>query len=460
MPNTLRETLLRRLIFIGFGLSGAASLIYEVTWTRSLSTIMGSSTYAVSTMLAAFMAGLSIGGAIGAVIAPRLQRLPLVFAACELGIGLCGLILVPVINGLTPLYVKSFYAFHLSFSHFSTIQFLIVFLIMGVPTTLMGLTFPLAIKLFATGDRDIGRQAGFLYSVNTLGAIAGSTAAGFLLIPWLGVSGSASTAAGLNLATAAAIAMLGGGVRLLALLLPLVAMAGGVAAAGQSTIPFFSYYNAFRFGSRDMAEAAIKSIRSQPEAVVFRHQGLESDVALLRYRLHDNEDVWSLTNNGKREAGDDQGFALLAYLPYFLHPTGSNPKRALNIGLGSGKTLGHLARFPLAQIDSVELSEGIVEANRRFLSPALFTDSRIRHIQTDNHLTDKIGVPGEVQEVDFAALPGASQNRQPDGGLPVNFRIGEVRQGGAFVHLPLPVTNPGRKGDGVGKAGFAASPLT
>ena len=60
----------------------------------------------------------------------------------------------------------------------------------------------------------------------------------------------------------------------------------------------------------------------------------------------------------------------------------------LNIGLGSGRTLTHLSRFALGSIDSVELSEGIIDVNRKILSPWLFSDPRIHHIRADgrNHL--------------------------------------------------------------------------
>ena len=118
----LREQIAEYFLFIGFGLSGAAALIYEVAWTRSLSTIMGSSTYALSTMLAAFMAGLSVGGWFGAKLTQKIAGLKTAFALCELGTGVIGLITIPVIKALTPLYMKSFYAFHLSFNTFSHVK--------------------------------------------------------------------------------------------------------------------------------------------------------------------------------------------------------------------------------------------------------------------------------------------------------------------------------------------------
>ena len=379
----LRERIAEQFLFIGFGLSGAAALIYEVAWTRSLSTIMGSSTYALSTMLAAFMAGLSVGGWFGAKLTRRIARLNVAFALCELGTGVVGLITIPVIKALTPLYMKSFYTFHLSFNTFSLVQFVIAFMIMGIPTTLMGLTFPVVIKLFSKEGRDVGTQSGRLYSVNTFGAIIGSTVAGFLLIPTLGVTGAAVSAASINIFTAVIILVLAKDVRkLIAAVVLIFASSAAYAVIERPSFPFFSYYNAFHFGSYEDAHALLKMLdETGTRNTLYHREGVNGEVSLISYAVHGSEEGLALVNNGKQEAGDEKGFALLAFLPYFMHS--DNPVKALSIGLGSGHTLSYLSRFPLKHIDSVELSEGIIEANRLFLRPELFSDARIRHVQAD-----------------------------------------------------------------------------
>ena len=379
----LREQIAEYFLFIGFGLSGAAALIYEVAWTRSLSTIMGSSTYALSTMLAAFMAGLSVGGWFGAKLTQKIAGLKTAFALCELGTGVIGLITIPVIKALTPLYMKSFYAFHLSFNTFSFVQFVIAFMIMGIPTTLMGITFPVIIKLFSKEGRDVGVQSGRLYSINTFGAIIGSTVAGFLLIPALGVSGAAVSAASINIFTAVIILMLAKDVKKLVAAVVLVfASSGAYAVIERPFFPFFSYYNAFHFGSYEDAHALMEILdRTGTRKTIYHREGVNGEVSLISYAVHGSEEGLALVNNGKQEAGDEKGFALLAFLPYFMHS--DNPVKALSIGLGSGHTLSYLSRFPFERIDSVELSEGIIEANRLFLRPDLFSDPRIRHVQAD-----------------------------------------------------------------------------
>jgi spermidine synthase len=386
--NSRRERIRNYFVFFGFGLSGAAALIYEVVWTRSLSTVMGSSTYAVSTMLAAFMAGLSVGGALGAWLSPRIRRPYLAFAWCEFGIGSTGLVTIPLIMAATPLYIKSFYAFHLSFKAFSIVQFAIIFAIMAAPTTLMGLTFPIIMKMFASSGKDVGREVGRLYCVNTLGAIFGSTAAGFFLIPLLGIKGTAMVAASTNIIVAIITLILSASSRqsitafiLFLSMLPLSRL------MDVEKLPFFSYYNAFRFGNDEMADIVYQSVNKPGESqLLYRHEGNDGNVSLIRYSVpgHSGEGMGGtiLINGSKREAGDDLGFALLAYIPYFTHG-GGPPMTALNIGLGSGRTLTHLSRFRLNRIDSVELSEGIIDVNQKILSPKLFDDQRINHVQAD-----------------------------------------------------------------------------
>lgn len=341
---------------------------------------MGSSTYALSTMLAVFMSGLSLGGLLGARYAYRLKRPEFAFAFCELGIGITGLATIPAIKAFTPLYIASFYAFHLSFSAFSVVQFLIIFMIMGIPTTLMGLTFPIAIRFFTLKRQEASRQSGNLYFINTLGAIIGSISAGFLLIPLLGTKGAAITAATLNIGSAVVIILLSGrfgrAVNACLTLLILLPLTGFLYKPG---IPFFSYYSAYRFGSYgEAAELIDEILSSEDHKIIYHNEGINGEVYLTSFKGYN-----LLFNNGKLELGDDEGFALLAYLPYMLLPDPELARSVLNIGLGSGHTLRHLSKLPVKRIDSVEINSDILEINRRFLNPGLFNDPGINHIEAD-----------------------------------------------------------------------------
>jgi len=365
-------------------MSGAAALIYEVVWTRKLSTIMGSSTYALSTMLAAFMLGLSLGGLIGGLLVPRLKRHLRAFAICEIAIGLTALVTIPLIEAAAPLFIRVYFLFHDSFQAFMAAQFGVIFVIILAPTTLMGITFPLVIRHFAEGRSETARRAGFLYAFNTFGAVIGSTAAGFVLIPRLGASDATLMAALLNIAGALVILVLvEKGPRRFALIPILLITAAALRLLGTPFTPFVSAYSAQRFGSYAAVSEIRESIRQRgPENfIVFHYEGVESDVTLMR---EDPSKEWILVNNGKYEGGaNSAGFLLLAELPYFSRGSGGPAPRVLNIGLGSGVTLSRLAALPVQRIESVELSAGVLEANRRHVSPDLFADPRIEHVQAD-----------------------------------------------------------------------------
>ena len=380
--NTGRS--LRIYLLVAFGLSGVSALIFEVVWTRTLTAVMGSSTYALSTLLAAFMAGLSVGGGLGAMASRRVKDPIRAFAFCELGIGVAGLLVAPLMRSLTPVYIASYYAFHEAFAAFYVVQFVLAFLLMGVPTTLMGLTFPLAVRLFTEWRGEAGRQAGRLYAVNTLGGIVGSLAAGFVLVPLIGVTRTAVIAGLLNVLNAVAILVLHRRPRelLAAVAVAALAVVGAIGLA-RETVPTFSYGYANRYASAEFAARVAGS--GEHAEVIFHDEGVDGEVWLLRGAAGG---ALTLLNGSKLEAGYMPSFALLARLPWFTSRLIRPARNALNIGLGSGHTLDALARTPVETIDSVEISSGILEANRRFLSPALFSTPRIRHFHGDgrNHL--------------------------------------------------------------------------
>ncbi len=193
--QTLRITVLG-----AFFLSGAAALAYEVVWTRALSVLLGSTTYALSTMLATFMLGLAMGGTLGGLLADRTRRHLFFLGMCELGIGIGGLVSVPLIRRLPAVYLAAYRGFHLQPSVFFTVQILLCAGVMLVPTLLMGMTFPLAARAVTTRMEEVGKGVGSAYSFNTLGAVLGSLLTGFLLVPRVGLSGSTAIAGGVNLA--------------------------------------------------------------------------------------------------------------------------------------------------------------------------------------------------------------------------------------------------------------------
>lgn len=187
---------LRKIILIAFIFSGIASLIYEVTWIRPLQFLFGSTTYILAIIFGAFMAGLSLGAYIISKRVDRIKDLPKTYALLEIGIGIYGVLLLSVFNVLPGIY-DAIYALHGDFYIFKTIQFLIIFLVLLIPTTLMGATFPIVARFYT--KEEIGKHIGEVYSANTLGAIIGSFGAGFILIPLIGIKGSIIFAGSINI---------------------------------------------------------------------------------------------------------------------------------------------------------------------------------------------------------------------------------------------------------------------
>ena len=153
-------------IYWAAGASGAAGLIYELVWARALSNTIGATTYSFSILLAAFMAGLAIGGFYGGKYINDRQDAIRVFGLLQLSIALFGGLTLYLINALPPVYAQLYYLLKHSFNAFTLVQAALAFLVMIVPTTLMGATFPVAVKAWSERRQDIGRDVGDIYSIS------------------------------------------------------------------------------------------------------------------------------------------------------------------------------------------------------------------------------------------------------------------------------------------------------
>lgn len=398
-----KHTVLEFLLLLGLCLSGAAALIYEVVWSRALSLVIGSTTYAISTMLASFMAGLTIGGYAGGLWADRTKNPALIFGLLEAGIAVFGLITFIVIKHFSPIYAWVFYNLDLSFSSFSFAQFFLSFIVMLIPTTLMGATFPIALKARAKTLDEIGRETGDVYSINNLGAIIGSLSAGFLFIPAVGITKTNIIAAGLNLIVGVMILSFAlsslhvqgkdkqkksGTLKIYSIIL---IFTGVVLSILSFYIPYTSYiYNYYRAARFPSYNAFLEN--GKWKSVVFEKEGAQGLVQIFRDKRNNNLE---LVNNGKIEGSatrteigiegatsvDWANQLLLAYLPLEGKPGAEN---FLNIGLGTGTTLrAAMSDTGLNEIDCVEINPIVLEAVKGYFYPELFKDPRIRFIVAD-----------------------------------------------------------------------------
>ncbi|WP_027618958.1 fused MFS/spermidine synthase [Pseudomonas sp. Pse1] len=176
--------------------SGAAALVYQVLWIKQLSLVVGVEVYAITTGISAFFAGLALGGWLFGRLADRLQRPVLLYAGLEVLVALLGV-------GATLGMSLAAAPFAWLEQQIGLAAWGLPFALVGLPAVLMGGTLPVLVRALATDPRHSGKAGGQLYAANTLGAIAGTLLAAFLLIATLGVRGSAIFAAMLNLLAAA-----------------------------------------------------------------------------------------------------------------------------------------------------------------------------------------------------------------------------------------------------------------
>src|SRR5262245_59220637 len=177
-----------------FFASGAAALIFQVAWQRVLSLHAGMDLFAATTVVAAFMAGLGMGNLLGGSIADRLtpKGAVLMYASAELLIGSFGWLSIWL------LYKQ--YATFSPYLHGNASAFLFHFVLLSIPTTLMGATLPLLSRGVVRRSSEIAPMVGKLYGANTLGAAVGAMAtAGWWILGRVGLEGVIQIAACLNL---------------------------------------------------------------------------------------------------------------------------------------------------------------------------------------------------------------------------------------------------------------------
>jgi spermidine synthase len=190
-------------LLIVFFLSGISGLMYQVVWVRSLSLTFGVTSYAIATVLAGFMAGLGLGALIAGRFADRLRRPLLGYAIAEILIAVTGVLSPFLFAWVNLAYVAIVELIGLqSVVALTFIRFLLAFVVLLVPTTMMGATLPLIVRSSLLRMEGMSRNLSLLYGVNTLGAMIGVLTAGFYLIGRVGLQNTLVIAAALNLAAA------------------------------------------------------------------------------------------------------------------------------------------------------------------------------------------------------------------------------------------------------------------
>ncbi len=174
-----------RLLLPAAFLSGATALVYEIVWARHLSLVLGSTTSAAAAVLSSFMLGLALGALFVGSRADRSRRPLRWYGVLEVGIGLYALALPSLLDLAGDVLTGS--------------PWLSAFLLLLIPSALMGGTLPLLARCGADGRERGARVFGNLYGVNTIGAVAGAILGPLVLMQAFGLSGATWWAASVNI---------------------------------------------------------------------------------------------------------------------------------------------------------------------------------------------------------------------------------------------------------------------
>ena len=187
------------LITACFLASGAAGLIYQVVWSRYLALFLGHTSYAVVAVLVAFMAGLALGNAWFGARADRTQRPLAIYAWLEIGIGLYA-VAFPTYYGLChDAFIGLARRLQPGSGSLLFLKFGFSFLLVLLPTVLMGATFPVLVRYVTRSLAELRERVAALYAINSVGAVAGCILADFWLIPKYGLEMALFGGAALNL---------------------------------------------------------------------------------------------------------------------------------------------------------------------------------------------------------------------------------------------------------------------
>jgi spermidine synthase len=373
--NPLSRAAIRWLAF----LSGFNLLALEVIWTRMLAQVHENSVYGFSTVLIVVLACLALGAWLASWLARGKSPAPHTLVWLIV-LGGTALVISPFLfAGLTSNLMML--PTNASFSTYLLRLFGTAFASIGPACLLLGTVFPFLMKAEERYATQPGRSIGTLAAFNTVGAILGALAAGFLLLEWLGLWLS--------------IQCIAAGYLLVALLMPTVktdAIRACKAAACVMLVFAFTV-----FGPARLPDSWTKDVVGERETLLEKWEGSDSTVTVVR----DSMGHVAIKINSNYSLGSTAAIApqiFQARIPLLAFPA---TDCVFFLGMGTGITAGEaLDRDAYPNVEHVvacELSPGVVAASKKYfaggagnpdMTNGLYQDSRARVIVEDgrNHL--------------------------------------------------------------------------
>ena len=352
------------LIFAMFAYSGMASLSSEILWTRILVFPMGTTLYSFALILATFLSGI----ALGSLAAKRLlgeSNWVLKFILIEIAIGLVCIGILPLLENLTEwtsLADRFFYSLENSPEKTLFIRFLFAFGLMFIPTFGFGLLFPLANQIYSLNLKAVSKAIGNIYSINTLGGVAGTILTPFVFIPLLGIR--------LSIYYIYSILILFGVWVYLkyknqnpGLMLASLGTAFLVLFLGKSV--FVPGIETEKSGLHNFARLEINVPQERIRLLDYK-EGEFSTISVVEDKESGARTIYLdgfSTATVSRSFSGSTYMQAMGYIPMVLHPS---PENVLVIGFGTGNTLGIASLFPNANVHGVEIDRNVLRFSKWF----------------------------------------------------------------------------------------------
>lgn len=367
---------LGQVVMISFSISGALAMFYEVGWTRILLMLIGSTTYAFTLMLSAFLLGIFLGSLLCARIIDKMKSPISLFCIGQIYLCFAGLFALSIFNFLP--YWNLAIASVVGSSELSSLllRFSAAALILMPITLCLGALFPIAVKICADDINKIAGSVGKLYAMNTCGAIIGAVAAGFFFIPLFGAEQSMvlASVANVMLGVVLFLSFIPGRRALkissLILTIALAAWALSKPELIDRKVLLFAQYERrqlaaslsrlFRGGQIPSFEDWKKTLNKR---ILFYEDGMCASVAIAQTESPVTNLLFTNGHCDASDGGDMENQAMLALLPLSFN---RQAKTICNVGWGSGVTVGYALQFPVSTVTCAEIEPAVLDASAYF----------------------------------------------------------------------------------------------
>ncbi|MDB4971405.1 MAG: Spermidine synthase [Myxococcales bacterium] len=346
---------------------GFAFLLMELVWYRMLAPILGGSSFTFGLILAVALLGIGMGGvayALGIVGlgGRRAATLPAFALTCALEA--VAMAIPWALGDRIAIWAATLRPLgSVGFSGYVVGWLAITALVILPAAFISGVQFPLLIALYGRGRTDVGRQVGHAYAWNTAGAIAGSLAGGFGLMPLLSAPGCWRLVAALLAVLGLVAVALAEKPRVESMIAPILAAGlalGLLIRPGPTAAWRHGSVGVGRAPSTGTPNSLEEWARTQRRYMRWEVDGVESSVAL------NDLNGYAFVVNGKVDGSfrsDASTQVMAGLMGALVHPA---VHRALVVGLGTGSTAGWLGQVPtMERVDVVELEPAILEIARR-----------------------------------------------------------------------------------------------